>query len=99
MATKTTPLYDGTHIQLKEVQMVLLKKYKRRLSIAEIVSYIVDMIKDPKEIAKKIMDIRHNEYKSGSGESNGNDQKFDNNSSNVPKSYEIPLIKEEDINV
>ncbi len=101
---KTAPLYDDTHMQVKEVQMALLKKYRRQLSVADIMSYVFKIIKDPMEVAKKIMEIRNNEYKEihGSEESNkeiGLDavDSDKNDGDDFPKSSGVVLIKEEDV--
>ncbi len=56
MATKTTPLHDNTHLRLKELQTLILKNYKKHKSISDIVTDVLNMIKDNGELVRNIME-------------------------------------------
>lgn len=110
MATKTTPLNDSTHLRLKELQVLILQKYHRHKSISEIVTDVLNMIKDNGELVIHIMETKkQRENRLGNQNANiiGNINEGERGimslegksaeHKNVSMPSNIVLIKEEDV--
>lgn len=91
---KTAPLNHDAYVYLKKLQMVLLEKYKRYITIADILSGMSHVLTDIDDTAKKIIVVRrqdHEDVISVDGERGNN--------SNEYKHPGIMIIEDEDAKV
>ena len=94
---KTTPLNDDVHMRLKEGQMLLFKAYDIKMSIPNMLSYIVG---SPEEISKKIAKLRVLEHQDAVSDDivTKRDESEDSSTKKLKPSGVI-LIEEEHVNV
>lgn len=59
---KTAPLNHDTYMYLKKVQMILLEKYRRSITIADILSGMSNILTDAEDTAKKIIMMRRRDH-------------------------------------
>lgn len=87
---KTSPLNDDAHKCLKEAQMIIYKKYNRQISFSDILSYL---LRDPEDVAKKVMDVRFQEHQDIISE----DFRSNDAGNNEQKSPRIVLVEQGDV--
>ena len=57
METKTTPLHDSTHEDIKKAKSILRNKYGINMTIKDIIKCVMP---GPEEIVKKVIEKIHN---------------------------------------
>ncbi len=92
---KTAPLDEDTHTYLKKLQMTLTEKYKRNITIADILAGMSKILIDIDDTARKIIRVRALDHSQIIYENK--DMSDKNDGENRSKSLGVRLVEDDDI--